>query len=121
MIARKAIASHFPRQDVAEMVIMTQRNVKEQLANAAIFTIKGAEMEEGFSFQLWVPNVKDPEQAKMIKEFVEGERVLQQVNFSEVVLGMTVLIWGKYEEDEKLEASLDAEDSTYRSIKDHPF
>jgi DNA-binding transcriptional MerR regulator len=116
MIARKAIESNFPRQDVAEMVRMTQNDVHEQLTSAALITLKDPEVEEGFTLQLWIPNVKDPKQEKVIKGFVEEGRVLQQVRFSDVVWQIKILIWEKYALDEELDPYLDDDERNIPAI-----
>jgi DNA-binding transcriptional MerR regulator len=61
MLAKAALFSDIPREDVAEMVKMVQKSDEKQQKNAAIICTTGIDEWDGFVDQRWIPNVKGQE------------------------------------------------------------
>ena len=85
MLAKAALYSHIPREDVAEMVKMAQKSDEKQQKNAAIICTKGVAGWDGFVHQRWIPNVKDHEAAEMIEYDEEMGVILQQTSLYDLV------------------------------------
>jgi hypothetical protein len=85
MLAKAALYSDIPREDVAEMVKMAQKSDEKQQKNAAIICSRGVGNWDGFVQQRWIPNVKDQEAVEWIEAEEELEVIIQQTSLYDLV------------------------------------